>query len=241
MTHNPMLPTFSMPLVFRAGLIGAVLVGLSACATPPTPTVAPPLAGLEVDQWRDKIKITGEPDEILLVAHAAGVSGNQDDALRALVGRWLSAEAREIVVSAPIGGADPAVAGRMAAQVRNRLIMYGAPDPRVRIAGYDAAGGSDAPLRVGFEYFVAEGPRCGDTWENLTATRNNEAYGNFGCAMAANLAAQVANPEDLLRPRDGAPADAGRRDTVLGKYRKGEVTSSAKDEQAKGTISKAIN
>jgi pilus assembly protein CpaD len=129
----------------------------------------------------------------------------------------------------------------MAAQVRDRLLMYGAPAPQVRIVAYDAAGSDRPTIRVGFETYVAEGPRCGDRWENLTATRNNEAYGNFGCAMAANLAAQIANPEDLLRPRDSAPIDAGRRDTVLGKYRKGEVTSSAKDDQAKGTISKAIN
>jgi pilus assembly protein CpaD len=59
--------------------------------------------------------------------------------------------------------------------------------------------------------------------------------------MAANLAAQVANPEDLLRPRDSTPDRRGPRDVVLGKYRKGEVTSSAKDDQANGSISKAIN
>lgn len=236
MTHNPMLP------ILKAGLIGAALIGLSACAsTKPPPTTAPPLAGLETDKWREQIKVTGQADEIRLVAHATGVSSTQDSALRDLVGRWLSDEAREIVISAPMGGADSSASGRMASQVRDRLVMYGAPAPRVRIIGYDAAGQDDAPLRVGYEYFVADGPRCGDTWENITATRNNTAYGNFGCAMAANLAAQVANPEDLLRPRDSTPADAGRRDTVLGKYRKGEVTSSAKDEQAKGTISKAIN
>jgi len=232
----------SMPHILKAGLIGMALVGLSACATKgPAPTTAPPLAGLEVDKWRDKIKVTPQPDEIQLVAHATGVSETQDQALRALVGRWLSAEGREIVVSAPVGGPGSGSSGRMAAQVRDRLMMYGAPAPQVRIIAYDAAGSDAATIRVGFQTYVAEGPRCGDSWENLTATRNNEAYGNFGCAMAANLAAQIANPEDLLRPRDSAPIDAGRRDTVLGKYRKGEVTSSAKDDQAKGTISKAIN
>ena len=55
------------------------------------------------------------------------------------------------------------------------------------------------------------------------------------------MAAQIANPEDLIRPRDSTPADAGRRDTVLGKYRKGDVTASAKDEQATGVVSKAVN
>ncbi len=228
--------------ILQAALVGAALISLSACATvaeDKAPPEQPP--GLEADKWTNRIKVDGRADEILLAAHASGLSANQDQALRALVGRWLSAEAREIVVSAPVGGGDPAASGRMAVDVRERLVMLGAPGAQVRVIGYDAAGKADAPVRVGFEYFVAEGPKCGQHWENLAATRNNEAYGNYGCAIAANLAAQVANPEDLIRPRDSTPADAARRDTVFGKYRKGEVTSSAKDDQATGAISKAIN
>lgn len=37
-----------------------------------------------------------------------------------------------------------------------------------------------------------------------------------------------------------APYDAARRETVLGKYRKGELTSSQKDDQATGAISQAV-
>ena len=225
----------------KASLIGAALIGLSACASAAVDQQIPtPMSRTEPEKWRDQIKVDGRADEIQLAVHAQGVSPNQDQALSALVSRWLSAQAREIVVSAPLGGESPSAAGGMAVQVRERLTFYGAPPTQVRVVGYDAAGQANAPLRVGFEVFVAEAPRCG-AWENLTATRKNEAYGNFGCAMAANLAAQIANPEDLVRPRDSTPMDAGRRDTVIGKYRKGEISSSAKDDQAKGTISKAIN
>jgi pilus assembly protein CpaD len=34
--------------------------------------------------------------------------------------------------------------------------------------------------------------------------------------------------------------DAGRRQTVIDKYRKGELTASAKDEQAQGVVSNAV-
>lgn len=228
--------------ILQTAFVGAAVLALSACASDPVDKPAPELpARVASEKWTNRIKVDGHPDEILLAAHASGLSDNQDQALRALVGRWLSAEAREIVVSAPVGGGDPGASGRMAMDVRERLVLLGAPAAQVRVVGYDAAGQPAAPLRVGFEYFVAEGPKCGQHWENLSATRKNEAYDNFGCAMAANLAAQIANPEDLIRPRDSTPADAGRRDTVFGKYRKGEVTSSAKDEQATGAISKAIN
>jgi pilus assembly protein CpaD len=106
--------------------------------------------------------------------------------------------------------------------------------------GYDASGAPDALLKVGFLRYTAQIPQCGG-WENITGTRNNKAYENFGCAVTANIAAQVANPEDLLGPRPETPIDSGRRATVLDKYRKGEVTASAKDEQSNGIISKAVN
>ena len=81
---------------------------------------------------------------------------------------------------------------------------------------------------------------CGQTWENLAATRNNTVYQNFGCAVTSNLAAQIADPRDLQTPRAATPIDMDRRSVVFDKYRKGEVTSSAKDDNATGAISNAI-
>jgi len=50
----------------------------------------------------------------------------------------------------------------------------------------------------------------------------------------------VADPRDLLAPAPDDPSDAARRAIVLGKYRAGEVTSTPRDEQAAGAVSKAI-
>lgn len=215
-------------------LAGAALMGLAACASAPPDQGPNKLAATETQQWMDRIKVTSAPDEIVLAPHASGLSANQSAALEGLVDRWLTAEGRELVVTAPNK------AGAMATQIRDRLITLGAPGSRVRVVGFDPTGPEDDTIRVGFLRYQAEPLKCGQHWENLTATRNNTAYDNFGCAMAANIAAQVANPEDLVRPRDGTPVDAGRRDTVLGAYRRGDVTSSKKDDQASGAISKAI-
>jgi pilus assembly protein CpaD len=225
MTHNT-----SVKIV----LLAAAVAGLAACASAPPEQGPSKTAATETQQWVDKIKVTSAPDEIVLAPHATGLSANQGSALEALVGRWLEAEGRELVVTAPNS------AGAMATQVRDRLITLGAPGARVRVVGFNPAGPEDNTIRVGFLRYEAQPLKCGERWENLTATRNNTAYENFGCAMAANIAAQVANPEDLIRPRDSTPVDAGRRDTILDKYRKGEVTSAAKDAQASGAISKAI-
>lgn len=220
-------------------MAGLALALLSACAsTGGSETAA--LPSTETAQWNDRVHVDAHPDEVLLALHAEGLSAAQNQALDGLVQRWLTAEAREIVVSAPTGGTTGEVAGRMAVAARQRLIAMGAPPAKVRVMGYDAAGAPAAPLRVGFLRYTAQIPQCG-AWENITGTRNNVAYENFGCAVTANIAAQVANPEDLLGPRDMTPADSGRRANVLDKYRKGEVTSSAKDEQSNGVVSKAIN
>ena len=229
------------PLLRQYAVLCAALLGLAACATAPDPglTAAKPLT--DTQQWVDRVKVTAQPDEILLAPHAAGLSDRQTQALDALLSRWMDAQAREIVVSAPLGVAASEVAGRMAGAARARLVSLGAPVSAVRIVGYDAAAQPDAPLKVGFLRHTAQIPQCGQTWDNLTATRDNTPFANFGCAVTANMAAQVANPEDLQRPRDSAPIDAARRDTVFGKYRRGEITSSAKDDQATGAISKAIN
>jgi pilus assembly protein CpaD len=218
----------------RASLLAAALAGLAACASAPSDEGPSKTSVVETQQWMDRVKVTSAPDEIILAPHATGLSTNQSAALESLLSRWLEAEARELVVTAPNK------AGAMASQIRDRLVMLGAPGARVRVVGFDPVGPEDDTIRVGFLRYEAQPLKCGQRWENLTATRNNTVYDNFGCATAANLAAQVANPEDLVRPRDMDPADAGRRGTVLGKYRKGELTTAAKDDQASGTISKAI-
>ncbi|MDB5455775.1 MAG: pilus (Caulobacter type) biosis lipoprotein CpaD [Caulobacter sp.] len=233
-----------------AALAVAALGALSACAAIEAASQDPAqaLAATPTEQWSTRTKVTGQPDEIRLAVHAGGLSGAQSRALEDLVVRWLIEDAREIVVSAPLEGPQVATARRMAIIARERLIAYGAPAERVRIVGYDAAAAdgpvvaipSDPPLRIGFVRYHVQTPTCGLAWENLTATRENAPMSNFGCAVTANIAAQVANPQDLERPRDSTPVDAGRRDVVIGKYRRGEVTSSARDEQAVGTVSRTI-
>lgn len=224
------------PFLIRLSPIATALA-LSACATGPT-AVAGPATPTALDAWAARVQIVAEPEEIRLAPHPTGMSGTQARALADFHARWVLAEGGVITVAAPLGTEGPG-AYRVSADARAFLVGQGATPDQVQLVGYDAAGAPDAPIVVGFKRYAAIGPRCGE-WPAVTRTASNEPMSNLGCAVSANIAAQVANPGDLLGARPMDPADTGRRMTVLGKYRTGETTSTAKDEQASGAVSTAV-
>lgn len=225
------------PVLTRLTLAAAALA-LGACASSAPARVAGPGAPTVLDTWSSRVQVVAQPDEIRLAPHPTGLSGNQARALADLHARWSLAEGGMITVAAPTGTQGQG-AYRVGADARAFLVAQGAPSDRVRLVGYDAAGAPDAPVIVGFDRYVALTPRCGG-WTPLNRSASNRPYSNFGCAVSANMAAQAANPEDLLRARPLDPADTGRRTTVQGKYRGGEVTSTTKDDQASGAVSTAV-
>jgi len=69
-------------------------------------------------------------------------------------------------------------------------------------------------------------PRCG-VWPNDTSSGlENDHYHNFGCASQQNFAAMIANPADLVRPREMAPSHGARRAKVISDYGQGNDTKS---------------
>lgn len=56
---------------------------------------------------------------------------------------------------------------------------------------------------------------------DMEVNATNRPHWNHGCATQHNLAAMVANPNDLLQPRAEGAVDQTRRQTALGKYRAG--------------------
>jgi len=215
----------------------AAALALSACASAPA-TGAGPVAATVLDTWSSRVQVIAQPEEIRLAPHPTGLSGTQARALAEFHSRWTLAEGGMITVAAPTG-TQGAGAYRVSADARAFLVSQGARPEQVRLIGYDAAGAPNAPIVIDFQRYVAVSPRCGE-WTSVVRTGSNQSLSNFGCAVSANMAAQVANPGDLLGARPMDPADTGRRTIVLGKYRNGEVTSTAKDEQASGAVSTAV-
>lgn len=170
-------------------------------------------------------------DRIALAVHETGLSTNQQAALSDLVNRFAMEGAPTLVVEAPAGG-DP-VASQAAWNVKAGLMAAGAPDHMIRVVSY-AGPDPRAPILVGFETLRAVVPQCGTQWGSLTRTGDNQSASNFGCAVNANLAAQIANPRDIVSPRAMTPADAQRRAVVFDNYAKGEQTSAVREELVSG-------
>jgi pilus biogenesis lipoprotein CpaD len=95
------------------------------------------------------------------------------------------------------------------------------------------------PIKVkhakGKTYAVTK--ECGNWPEDLTETTDNKPFANFGCAHQQNIAAMVSDPEDFVDPRDEDPSDPMRRSKVIDKYRLGDTTSSAQEQQQQIQIS----
>jgi pilus assembly protein CpaD len=168
------------------------------------------------------LKAAPSTDKIALAPHADGLSPAQVKALKEFVERRADVDGGVVTISLPQGGADTAAVGRAADAAQAQLNVAGVQVQRSTYASDDAK----APLMVSFDYEKAEKPHCGQDWGDIAKTFDNAVYTNFGCAVTANMAAQIANPSDIAHPRAEDAPDVERRMTVLDKYRAGKVTAS---------------
>ena len=222
-----------IPSLLAAAALAASLAGCGSARLDKDALADRPLT--PTDQY--PLKAVAHPDEIRLAVRPGGLSLPQSEAVAQLANRWLDAGSGTVTIQVPTRGADLDAATRDSLAARSLLVSMGVPSDRVQRVGYDPEAGAGAPLVVGYAAYEAVIPSCGHTWENVSNSTSNKTMVNFGCAVQANMAAQIANPADLVMPRATGSADAGRRSVVLDKYRHGDVTSSAKDGQASGAVS----
>ncbi|MGV3577758.1 CpaD family pilus assembly protein [Brevundimonas sp.] len=212
MTRTLFLAAAAAIAVSQSGCMGAPAEGLGP--TPLTPTS------------RYSLQVEPGVDRMALAVHETGLSENQTSALRDMVNRFAAEGAPMLTVEAPSG--DDPVSSDVAWRVKGALEAQGVPSYQVRVVTY-VAPDPRAPVLVGFDTVRAAVPQCGQSWTNLARTGNNAGSANFGCAVNANLAAQIANPRDIVTPRAMTPSDAGRRSVVIDHYRAGEQTAAVRE------------
>ena len=113
---------------------------------------------------------------------------------------------------------------------------YGARSEVAQVAGnYGLLVSPSAPVtggpvgpgnaRVIVSRMRATVPNCPNWSVPAQPSSDNRAMSNFGCAVNSNLAAMVANPQDLVYGREGSGVgDSLTASKAIGSYRKAEPT-----------------
>jgi pilus assembly protein CpaD len=223
-----------MRITASAIVILALGLGVASCSN--IRVGSDPLAPVS-PMSRYALQVEPGLDRIALAVHDQGLSANQRDAIGQLAARYSAAGYGAITVEAP-AGEDP-VAVQQTYAVRSALQAAGVPGERIRIAAYNAPD-PRAPVLAGFETVRAAVPNCALTAGNLGSRFSNQSSNGFGCAVTANMAAQIADPRDILGARAMTPADSGRAAVVFENYRKGETSSTPQEFLVNGQISRAV-
>lgn len=167
-------------------------------------------------------------------APQAGLLPDDAAKLDAFIADYLSRGSGSISVSAPSGQESTAAISYFG----TRLFEMGVPRSRILVGTHE---GPDARVEIGFIAYQARTNPCGDWSKNLGDTAGNTTPANMGCAVQTNIAAQVADPRDLIEMRPTDPSDATRRAVVLDNYEKGRVTASSKSKDQSGSVSDVGN
>jgi pilus assembly protein CpaD len=172
-----------------------------------------------------------------------GLTPTQRAEVGALASSWRRDATGGIVIETPVGGTNAPAAHSASHEIRAILGAAGVPSQSIEIRPVP----TQDPVRLGtirvnYPKMTAETGPCGLWPEDLGPTTDkvyakNREYYNFGCAYQRNVAAQVAEPADLVQPRAETPVLASRRSIVIDKYRKGEATATQNPDSSKGKIS----
>jgi pilus assembly protein CpaD len=123
--------------------------------------------------------------------------------------------------------------------IRSELLKRNIVPRQIDIQPVQGVGANGAQVIVG--RYVVIPPDCPNFSKPAGSDYNNNPSSNFGCAVATNLGAMIANPGDLVAGRSLGPADANVVGGAVERYRNDavkalptEFTRTIGDSAAKG-------
>eukprot|EP01037_Dinobryon_pediforme_P007043 gene7043-7106_t len=204
----------------------ALLLPLGACAN-----VDRTVTGSTVpDDYRQRHPIVmaaqAQQLDIFILGDAGRVDTRQSADLQSFAAMYRARGQGQITVLVP-SNVSPHAAQATLKTIRERLNAAGVKG-YIRVGNYvpeqpDLA----APIHLSFEQVVARvNSRCGEWPADLASGSSaqgwqNRPYYNLGCSTQANLAAQIADPVDLVRPRQEDPSDVQMRTRAISSVRAG--------------------
>jgi pilus assembly protein CpaD len=229
-------------IALRALVFGTAATTLAGCYTAREVT----LDSIPNDyRQRHPIVLTESPHTVdIFVGNRRGtLTATQRAEVLAFARAWKQEATGGILIDVPSGTSNEQAAASASREVRSILASAGVPRHAMEVRPRRTKDPRKlATLRIHYPKIAADAGPCGLWPHDLGPTYErehyeNRQYYNFGCATQRNLAAMVDKPSDLVQPRAEIPASAGRRTTVLEKYRNGQSTSTIYPDASKGKIS----
>lgn len=206
-------PLRRLALPIAAALAASLLSG---CATRDSVVV-----GSVPDDYRTNHPIViGEKEETIDLAVAQDdyrMTRSVRDAVDGFLYRYDKKAATPVMILTPSGAANSAAASSVASDMAAFMRKTGVRNVQINQYSVDS-GDVSAPIRVSYFAIRASTDKCGRWPADLMQNSENKHYANFGCSYQNNLAAQVANPNDLVGPRRPGEIDAEKRGNAIGDY-----------------------
>jgi pilus assembly protein CpaD len=130
----------------------------------------------------------------------------QINAVTAFVNQAMAAGVTPVTINRPSGGGASA---RVASEIASVMAQQGLARNMLRVATY--SGPASGAVVVSYVSTYAKTKKCGDWPDDASETDLNEHLSSHGCAVQANIAAMIANPETLVVPSATTPIVAATR------------------------------
>jgi pilus assembly protein CpaD len=209
----------------RAGIAGRLLTAIAAaallagCANRDSVTV-----GSIPDDYRTNHPIViGDQEQVIDLPVGRGdmkLTRGNSEVLAGFMHGYDRAAQTAVRVMVPTGSANAVGASYVAGDIVDHLRHEGVHSGMVMVDYYDAgAPDVSAPIRVSYTALRASAGKCGRWPADMLQNSDNKHWANYGCSYQNNLAAQVANPADLLGPRKPSPIDPENRANAIEQYK----------------------
>ncbi len=135
---------------------------------------------------------------------------SQINAVMAFSNQAMQAGVTPVTINRPSGGGASA---RVASEVASVMAQQGLTRNMLRVATY--SGPASGSVVVSYVSTYAKTKKCGDWPDDASETDLNTHLESHGCAVQANIAAMVANPETFVVPAPTTPVVASTRTKAI--------------------------
>lgn len=218
-------------IIIRAAAVAACALAVCGCNTDRQALADPPPVPTD---YRLRHPITLQESRRTLQVFIGSNRGELNPTQRAQVLSfgldWKRRATGGIVIERPVGASNERAAADAMREIASILTATGMPPQNIAVRTYPA-GATVSPIIISYPLVAAQAGPCGLWPQDIGPSFNRDFFDNqppwnYGCATQRNLAAEVADPSDLVQPRGETPAYTMRRTTVMEKYTAGQNPAS---------------